>query len=152
MVPPGYELALDYRSPGGEKSGGDGGGENGAGGGSGQAGGAGAAAKGMAGLSKGRIRATDKGLLLRLHCAGPALCSGSLAVSRAPHGPTLASGSYSIPAGQILAVTIGLTRAGRKSLAAARHKRGAGIIRGRLVFTDQGRSGPFELIRPIHAG
>ena len=156
MVPPGYELALDYRSPGGGNSGGDGGGngggENGAGGGNGKSGGAGAAAKGMAGLSKGRIRATAKGLLLRLHCAGPTLCAGSLAVSRAPHGPTLATGDYSLPAGQTLAVTIGLTRAGRKSLAAARHRRGAGIIHGRLVFTDQGRSAPFELIRPIHAG
>ena len=161
VVPPGYELALDYRTSGGagsgEKGGEEGGGgENGTGGGNGKGngkdGGNGGSAKGVAGLSRGGIRAGGKALTLRLHCSGPTPCSGTLAVSRAPHGPTLATGSYSIPAGQTAQVSLGLTWAGRTLVAGLPHTRRAHTIRGRLVFTDQGRPGPFELIRPIHAG
>ena len=65
VVPPGYELAIDYR-------GGD------------AAGGGGAARPGAIQLARGRILATRKALLLRLRCAGPTGCAGSLTVDVAP--------------------------------------------------------------------
>jgi predicted acyl esterase len=155
VVPPGYELAIDYRGAKGEENegGGKGGSENGGkgpvGNGPGDNGSA-TVAKGVTGLSRGRIRATRRMLLLRLHCAGPTTCSGTLAVSRAPRGATLASGPYSIAPGQALRLRLPLTAAGRKIVAAGLRKPGSRPLPARLAFTDLGRPILFELTRPIH--
>jgi hypothetical protein len=161
VVPPGYELAIDYPAPkggegagGGEnEGGGKGGSENGGKGpvGNGPGGnGSATGAKGVTGLSRGRIRATHGALLLPLHCAGPTTCSGTLAVSLAPNGATLASGPYSIAPGQSLRLKLPLTAAGRKIIAARQRKPGRRPLAARLAFTDLGRPSLFELTRPVH--
>jgi hypothetical protein len=164
VVPPGYELAIDYRAPKGGEGSGSGEGGNGEGGGGGKGGsekgsganrggnGSATLSKGVTALSRGRIRATRGVLMSRLHCAGPATCSGALAVSRAPNGPTLASGPYSIAPGQALQLRLPLTAAGSKIVAARQRKPGRRPLPARLSFTDLGRPSLFELTRPIHVG
>jgi fermentation-respiration switch protein FrsA (DUF1100 family) len=131
ILPPGYEPAIDYRGstvtaakapdPG---------------------------AKGAAGLARGRIRATGKALLLKLRCAGPAACSGSVSVSVGKRA--LASGAYSIAGDKTQKLRLPLTRAGRE-LIADRRRSGSPkkTFAAKLAFTDSGRA-PFELTRPVH--
>src|SRR5262249_27165932 len=81
VLPPGYQLAAGY-------------GEGGPGPAVGRA--------GMAGLAKGRIRATRKALLVRLRCAGADPCAGTLSVTLAAKKGAggkpraLAGGPYSL--------------------------------------------------------
>jgi predicted acyl esterase len=130
VIPPGYEPAVDFKkdAPGpGVK--------------------APLPGHGTAGLAKGRIRATKKFLILRLSCTGPP-CSGSLSARRGKR--TLAMGPYAIPGNQTQRVRLPLTKAGRKFVAAKKRSHAKKkTFPVKLSFTDTGRSGPFELIRPV---
>jgi fermentation-respiration switch protein FrsA (DUF1100 family) len=131
ILPPGYEPAIDYRGSTvtGTKAPAPG-------------------AKGVAGLARGRIRATAKALLLKLSCAGPTTCTGSISVSVGKQ--TLASGAYSIAGGQTQKLRLPLTRAGREFVADRRRSGSPKkTFAARLAFTDLGRA-PFELTRPVH--
>ncbi len=168
IVPPGYQLATDYLTSSGGGS--EGRGTGGTGGGQGNTGGGGttgigaarkpaqqhtaaaAVPAGVTGLARGRIRATHRALLLRLRCAGPAICTGALSVrlarrGRSRRGPVLARGSYSIPAGATRRLRLQLSRAGKKIVGARRSRR---ALPAHLVFTDSGRSTPLELTRRVH--
>jgi hypothetical protein len=136
VLPPGYQPAIDYAAPGETEPGGE---EKGA---------APTGTRGAAGLAPGGIRATRKALLLRVHCAGPAFCGGSIAASRKPGGQALAAGNYSLNSEATLQIRLLLTAAGRKAVAAQRrhhHK----AFDAHIAFNDSGR-GLFELTRPIH--
>jgi fermentation-respiration switch protein FrsA (DUF1100 family) len=152
VLPPGYQPAIDYAAPGETEPGGEekGGGEkpNGPAGG-GKGGEKGTVTPGVAGLARGRITATSKWLRLRLQCAaGPTTCAGFLSIRAG--GKELATGSYSIPAGQTKRLGLPLNAAGHKFVVAHRRGRRAGIP-VHLAFNDSGR-GLFELTRPIHLG
>jgi len=151
VVPPGYELALDYR-PGGEDDGGQTGNEgpgigSDRGGGANERGGGGPAHRsgGAAGLARGGIRALGRALILRLRCYGEGACTGALAIRAGKR--LLAASRYSIPAGATQKLKLGLTRAGRRFVA---RRRGSArrAFAARLAFTDSGRP-PFELARPV---
>jgi predicted acyl esterase len=135
VLPPGYQLASGY--------------ENGPG-----AGPAASVAAGVTELGQGRILATSKSLLVRLHCAGAGACSGKLAVSvvgKAKHSTQrlLASGSYSIPSQQTKRLKLPLSRAGRRIVAAHRRHGRPSRFPARLAFTDAGRPTLFTLTRPV---
>jgi predicted acyl esterase len=138
VVPPGYELAIDYRVGGGA--------------------GAGVGASTPAGsieLGRGRILATRKALLLRLRCAGPGTCTGSLSVSarraRRTAPRALARGSYSLPAQGASRLRLPLTKAGRKIVAAHRRERQRRVsFPAFLALGDAGHPAPLELTRRIH--
>jgi predicted acyl esterase len=139
VVPPGYELAIDYRTGANAR----------VGVGSGTPAGA-------IQLGRGRILATPKALLLRLRCAGPATCTGSVSASVAPlprrsTRRTLAGTSYSIPGQGTGRLRLPLTRAGRRIVAAhRRHLHRQVSFPARLAFDDSGRPTRFELTRLIH--
>jgi hypothetical protein len=134
VVPPGYEPAIDYRGSGGT-------------GNKGPA----PVAKGVAGLARGRIRATRDALLLKLRCAGAAPCAGSLSIRVGKRA--LASGSYSIAAGQVRKVRLPLSKTGRKFVARRRISGSPKkTFAAKLSFADSGRSAPFDLTRPVHLG
>jgi predicted acyl esterase len=135
VLPPGYQLAAGYD--------------------------AGAAAApttvkpGMTGLAKGRIRATRRALLIRLRCTGPEACAGSLSVGLAKRkGPAtkrrlLASGAYSIAGEKTRRLRLPLSKAGRRIVAAHRHRGQPHRFRAILSFADSGRPAPFSLVRPV---
>jgi hypothetical protein len=157
VLPPGYQPSIDYAAPGetegggGEKGGGEkgpGGEKGGEGPGGGKSGGAPTGTRGAAGLAPGGIRATKKALLLRVHCAGPAFCSGGLTASRGVAGQALATGNYSINSGATLRIRLLLSVVGRREVA-AQHHRHHKTFDAHLAFDDSGR-GLFELTRPIH--
>lgn len=139
VVPPGYQLAIDYRA--------------GAAGGNG---GAPAISTGVAGLARGRILATNRALLIRLRCGGSAACAGNLEVSVSGRGKqrprrTLAKGPYSLRSQQKRRLRLPLSKAGRRLVASYRHRRGRpGRLRARLAFDDSGRPARFELTRLVH--
>jgi hypothetical protein len=151
VLPPGYQPAIDYAAPGETEPGGE---EKGAGekpggeNGGGNSGAAPTGTRGAAGLAPGGIRATRKALLLRVHCAGPAFCGGSIATSRKPGGQELAAGNYSLNSEATLQIRLLLTAAGRKAVAAQRRHHHEAFD-AHLAFNDSGR-GLFELTRPIH--
>jgi hypothetical protein len=135
VLPPGYELAIDYRGGGATAVGGD-------------------ARPGAIQLARGRILATPKALLLRLRCVGPGACSGGLAVSPRPKRPgrsALAAGPYSISSQETRRVRFLLTKEGRRVV--GKHRRGRTSRVGfpiRLAFVDSRRS-RFELNRARHS-
>ena len=132
ILPPGYQLAIDYRAGGGS--------------------GAPSVGAGAIALGRGRILATANSLLVRLHCVGDA-CSGRLSVSVAARAGrrALASGAYSIPGGRTSRLRLPLGKAGRRIVATQRRRhRGRRAFPARLAFSDSGRPTLFELTRPIH--
>ena len=139
VLPPGYQLAAGY----------------------GVASGSGAATvtAGMTGLAKGKIKATRKALLIRLHCAGTDPCSGTLSVTLAAKKgaakklKALAGGSYSFAAGSTKRLRLPLSNAGRRIVANLRRRHGGrSMLKARLTFADAGRPAPFALLRPVHLG
>ena len=140
VVPPGYQLAIDYQA--GSNTGGSGNG-------------APIIGVGVTGLARGRIHATSKALLVRLHCAGAAACAGNLSISLArPTAtasgtrPVLASGAYSIPSRLTRRLALPLSRAGRRIVASHLGRRAT--LQAHLDFNDSGRPTLFELTRPVH--
>jgi hypothetical protein len=139
VVPPGYQLAIDYLA-GAADSGGD----------------APAIPIGVTGLARGRILATNRALLIRLRCVGSAACAGNLQVSLIGRGKqrarrTLAKGPYSLRAEQTRRLKLPLSKAGRRLVASYRRRRGRPAkLRARLAFDDSGRPARFELTRPVH--
>lgn len=134
LVPPGYRLAIDYLADGA---------------------GAGVARDraraGAIGLARGRILATPRALLLRLRCAGPATCAGSLSIGVGRR--TLARSAYRVPDQRTRRLKLPLTKAGRRIVAA--HRRDSGrkakvTFPARLAFEDSGRPARLELNRPVH--
>jgi fermentation-respiration switch protein FrsA (DUF1100 family) len=139
VIPPGYQLAIDYRAGGGDSRSG-----------------APPISIGVTGLARGRILATDKALLIRLRCNGSAACAGSLTVRVTGRGDqrsqrTLARGSYSLRALQTSRLRLPLSKAGRTLVDSYRRARARPIsLRAHLAFEDSGRPTRFELTRPVH--
>ncbi|HVD85836.1 MAG TPA: CocE/NonD family hydrolase [Solirubrobacterales bacterium] len=131
IVPPGYELAADYRADGGGVT----------------PGGTTGAGHGSAGLGRGRIVARAKSVSLRLTCTGSAPCTGKLALAAGRR--TLAKGSYSVPAGKITRLKLALTKAGQR-LVAAKRDEGTRVFPVQLRLDDSGRPAPLRLTRPAH--
>jgi hypothetical protein len=136
VVPPGYQLAVDYRA--GTAAGGSGSG----------------ALFGVTRLN-GRVLAARKTLLVPLRCAGPASCSGSLAItvagSKRAARRRLAGGAYSISANSTKRLKLPLTKAGRRIVAARRHRSGRRTpFPARIALTDSGRLTTFERARRIY--
>jgi fermentation-respiration switch protein FrsA (DUF1100 family) len=107
---------------------------------------------GAIGLSKGKIKAGKKTLLVPISCTGASPCTGTLNVSSKRR--TLASGPYSLPSGATQRLSLPLTKAGRKLIAArrhkARHQKKRRTLPANLSFTDSGRPTPLSLTRPVH--
>ncbi len=146
VLPAGYKPALGYTEtvPIGEE------GSNGGGPGTGASGAPSVrptTSAGSAGLARGRIRATGKRILLKIDCSGAGPCSGTVAVRMGTR--SLAAGPYSLAPGRTGAVRLDLTRAGRRVIRAAHHRRGSTSLPVRLEFNDGGRSA-FALTRPLH--
>jgi hypothetical protein len=138
VVPPGYRLVPGYPTAGpadGQKP---------------------TVAPGVAGLAKGKIRATGKALRLRLRCTGATNCTGRLKISVTPKRKgkprrTLVSGAYSLTANRTSRLTLRLTKAGRRVVAAHANRRpGRVTFPARLDFSDSGRPALFQLTRPVH--
>jgi predicted acyl esterase len=167
VLPPGYQLAGDYRAPGeasggGEEEGGSGD-EGEAGGGEGNDGQAAASTTsstppagdntpGGSGLARGSLRATLRALLLRITCSGPAACAGTVTVRTGKGGTSgdgalLARGRYQLPAGGTRLLHLRLRGAGRRFLRAHPF---AHLLPARVIFEDAGNPGARELIRPMH--
>ena len=130
VLPPGYEPAIGYP---------------------GRVAGAGSAPRlgpGAIGLSRGKIVATRKALLIRLNCTGPSACTGNLSVSAGRR--TLAKGPYSLPAGATQRLRLALTKGGRKLVSARLQGKDRRTFPAHLSFTDSGRPTLFELTRPVH--
>jgi predicted acyl esterase len=129
VLPPGYQLAIDY-------------------------GGAPNLGAGVTRLGRGII-ATRKALLIRLRCTGSAACAGDLNLSvKQPgkHGARrkLAQGAYSLAVAQRKRMRLPLSKAGRKLVASYRRHRGRAIrLRARLVLNDSGRPTRLQLTRPV---
>jgi fermentation-respiration switch protein FrsA (DUF1100 family) len=107
---------------------------------------------GAIGLSRGGIKATKKALLVPIICTGPGPCTGTLGVSSKHR--TLATGPYSLPTSSSQRLRLPLTKAGRKLVAARRHKarrhKKHRSLPANLSFTDSGRLTPLSLSRPVH--
>jgi predicted acyl esterase len=136
ILPPGYQLATGYETSSRADSG------------------ATTVAAGVTELAQGRILATPKSLLIRLHCSGAGACSGKLSVSvanKAKHGARrlLAGGSYAIPSQQTKRLKLPFSRAGRRIVAAHRRHGRPNRFPARLAFTDAGRPTLFTLTRPV---
>jgi hypothetical protein len=137
VVPPGYELASDYRA------------------GAAASAGAPAPGPGLIRLARGRIVATGGALLLRLHCDGSAACSGRVSISTAagnkPQRRMLSSATYSTPNGRTEPLKLTLTQPGR-GLVAEYRRRPAGrkAFAARLAFEDSGHPAVFQVTRRVH--
>jgi fermentation-respiration switch protein FrsA (DUF1100 family) len=111
-----------------------------------------APAHGAIGLSRGGIKATKKALLVPIICTGQGPCTGTLGVSSKHR--TLATGPYSLPTSSSQRLRLPLTKAGRKLIAARRHKarhhKKHRTLPANLAFTDSGRPTPLSLTRPLH--
>lgn len=142
VLPPGYELASDYRT--------------GAAAPSTSAGGGPVVGLGVIRLARGRLLATRKALLVRLRCEGTAACSGRVAVSVRAHGNTktkrrtLGRTSYTLPQGRARRFRLALTKAGRKFVAARRSGAPRRSFLARLAFDDSGHPTRFQLTRKVH--
>jgi fermentation-respiration switch protein FrsA (DUF1100 family) len=135
VVPPGYELAVDYRT--------------------------GATAtpivnRGVISLGRGGIRATRKALLIPLRCTGLGDCAGDLRVTvakRAKRGsrPVLvAQGPYSLQVNQKKRLRLPLGKAGRRLVASYIEQRARSPkLRAQLDFNDSGHLAGFELTRTV---
>jgi fermentation-respiration switch protein FrsA (DUF1100 family) len=129
VLPPGYELAAEYR---------------GASGGLPSSGTNAAVIKlGVAGLA-GKIRATRRRLIVPLHCHGQGACSGRLSMSARRHGGhrrvTLGKGGYALARGATLRLRLPLTKRARKLVASltAKHGKPPPKLKGRLQLNDSG--------------
>jgi predicted acyl esterase len=135
VVPPGYELASDYRA------------------GPSAPGGAPAVGRGAIHLAKGRIIATRKALLVRLRCEGTAACSGQASVSVRVGKKTrriVRGTAYSLPNGQTRRFRLKLTKAGRRIVAADRASGDPKSLHARFAFDDAGHPTLLALTRPVH--
>jgi fermentation-respiration switch protein FrsA (DUF1100 family) len=136
VVPPGYELASDYRASaaGAAGSGGP------------------SVPRGRAALLRGRILVNRKALLLRLGCAGPGDCDGRLTASAKANGRgkqwKMASGSYALAGNATARIRLPLSRAGRR-LVDARRRAQVKSFGLRLEISDSGRAGPLTLRRRV---
>ncbi len=134
VVPPGYELASDYRTGPTAPS-------------------APVVGVGAIRLAKGRILVTRKALLVRLRCEGTAACSGRVSVGvrvgkakRRLVGAT----AYSLANGRTKRFRLRLTKAGRRFVAARRADGNRRSFRARLAFQDSGHPTLLALTRPVH--
>ena len=139
VLPPGYELAAEYRGIGDATPGG---GTK-----------AVAARRGIAGLA-GKIRATHRRLIVPLRCRGGGACKGRLKMTvrhRTAHRRLLAKGSYSIAAGKTVRLRLPLTKAARRLIASQATRRGGrpGKLKGRLQLDDSGRPTRLMLSRAV---
>jgi fermentation-respiration switch protein FrsA (DUF1100 family) len=137
VVPPGYELASDYRTGPAATSG------------------AGAAhvGSGAIRLAKGRIVATRKALLVRLRCEGTAACGGKVSVRVRVGKKTrriVRASAYSLPNGQTKRFRLMLTKAGRRYVAARRAAAPRKSLHARFAFDDAGHPTLLALTRPVH--
>jgi hypothetical protein len=135
IVPPGYELAIDYRT--------------------------GATAApivnlGAIRLGRGGIRATKKALLIPLRCTGLGACAGELRVSVArranrSRSVLVAQGPYSLQVNQKKRLRLPLGKAGRRVVASYRRQHShSPKLRAHLDFNDPGHPAGFELSRVVH--
>jgi hypothetical protein len=104
----------------------------------------------------GKIKVKGDKLLIPLGCVGEGACSGRAAVASKLKGKkqatTLATGSYSIAAGNKKTLRLPLTKAGRKLVDASAGKKGGKSVEslpGRLTLDDAGRPSRVTLERPI---
>ena len=152
VVPPGYELASGYPTGGG--SGSAAGGGTSATGRSAPGGSAAVVGLGAIQLAHGRLVATRKALLVRLHCAGTAPCHGRVAVSVKAHGKakrrTVGRASYVLSSGRTKRFRLALTKAGRRFVAARRGAAPRRAFPARLSFRDSGRPTLFQRTRKVH--
>jgi predicted acyl esterase len=145
VLPPGYELASDYRTGAGI------GASTGTGAGTTRVSTVGA---GRIRLARGRIVATRRRLLLRLACAGPGPCSGHVAVSVKARGgskrSTLGRANYALASGGTRRFRLALTKAGRRFVAARHARAPRAAFPARLSFEDAGHPTRFQLTRRLH--
>jgi X-Pro dipeptidyl-peptidase (S15 family) len=136
VVPPGYELASDYRSGGAAPAG------------------APVAGPGKIRLARGRIVATRKALLVRLRCDGAAACDGRVSVSArvgAAKRRIVGATAYSLPNAATKRFRLKLTKAGRSVVASyRRHGAHRESFPASLAFNDTGHSTLFQLSRRVH--
>lgn len=135
VVPPGYELAAEFRGPTGTvprtpRVG-----------------------TGVAGLA-GRIRATRRRLIVPLRCRGEGPCSVRVAAFARRHRgrrARLAAGSYSLVTGARRHLRLPLTKGARKLVASLVAKRGARPtkLKAQLELNDSGRPTRLRLTRPV---
>jgi fermentation-respiration switch protein FrsA (DUF1100 family) len=137
VVPPGYELASDYRAGGAAASGPA----------------APVVGLGAIRLAKGRIIATRKALLVRLHCEGTAACGGQVSVGVRIGKKTrriVKATAYSLPNDQTKRFRLMLTKAGRRYVAAHRAASPRKSLHARFAFNDAGHPTLLALTRPVH--
>lgn len=135
VVPPGYELASDYRT------------------GAGAAPIAAAGGSGVIHLGRGKILATRKALLVPLRCDGTAACGGKVSVSvrvGKKKRRIVGAAAYSLPNGKTRRFRFKLTKTGRKIVAARRAGHHRKTFRARLAFQDSGHPTLLALTRPVH--
>jgi hypothetical protein len=149
VVPPGYELAAEYKEAPAPPSGG--GGDNKP-----------PATKppatvkvGAAGIS-GKFTADATNAMVPLQCTGDGACSGEIAIKvKRSNGKglmLLAKGSYSLGQGKKQKVSVALTKSGKsvvKSGLEAKGKRSK-TLQGAVQFTDAGQPSALTLKRPVH--
>lgn len=156
VLPPGYELAIDYRSAAGS----DGGepGSSGGGGGNGQGGGDGGAsagadtaaadgALGVARLARGPLVLAKKAILVRLGCDGGWPCRGQVAVRIGRQ--TLARGPFTLAAGEAGRARLPLTKAGRRFRQARLRSSARRSFRARVEIAASQASTPLVLKRTV---
>lgn len=113
-----------------------------------------------AGSLDGKLSIKGGKLLIPLSCVGDGACSGKASVTSKPKGKknavTLASGSYSIAAGNKTTLRLSLTKAGRKLVASSSAKTGGKkhgsptkSLPGRFTLDDSGRPSRVTLERPV---
>jgi hypothetical protein len=113
-----------------------------------------------AGSLAGKLSIKGGKLLIPLSCVGDGACSGKASVTSKPKGKkstvTLASGRYSIAAGQKVTVKLSLTKAGRKLVASSsvkksgkKHAKPAKSLLGRFTLDDSGQSRRVTLELPV---
>lgn len=119
-----------------------------------------AAVKVGSGSLAGKLSVKGGKLLIPLSCVGDGACSGKASVTSKPKGTkkavTLASGHYSIAAGNKTTLRLSLTKAGRNLVASASVKKGdrkqakrPKSLPGRFTLDDAGRPSPVTLERPV---
>ncbi|HEX9967711.1 MAG TPA: CocE/NonD family hydrolase [Solirubrobacterales bacterium] len=152
IVPPGYELALDYRAAGGDSGSGGGGGSSSGSGESGSNGAdagllAGSGAAGVARLARGPLVLTRKAVLVRLGCDGGWPCEGQISVSAGRR--TLARGPFTLAAGETGRARLPLTKAGARFRQARLLSSAGRSFRARVEIAASQGSTPLLLSRAV---